>query len=162
MKTKPIKIDWDELEDAFNNQRAEVLSYLDRITGHVALEGEGEPDDLDDEGAGYDRHAAGGPPAVPEDDDTRLYVRPPDTPRKIGWLTEFLNQNEDVDIAVSAELMQAMTIDDPAPELRAILNRNPEVRDAWFRYRSERIQGMIDDWLEKNGVAFVDPPPWKS
>ena len=162
MKTKPIRIEWDDLEDAFNNQRAEVVAFLDRITGRVLLEGEGEADDHDDEGAGYGGHTSGGPRPVPEDDGTRLYVRPPDTPRKVGWLKQFLSEDQEVDAEVSSELNEAMTIDDPAPELRAILNRNPEVRDAWFRYRSERTQGMIDDWLEDNGVAFVDPPPWKS
>jgi len=53
MKRKPIKIDWEELEDAFNSPPEEISSYLDGISGHVALEGEGEEDDLEDEYAIY-------------------------------------------------------------------------------------------------------------
>jgi hypothetical protein len=37
MKGKPIKIDWDELESAFNNRNDELIYYLDLVTGQVIL-----------------------------------------------------------------------------------------------------------------------------
>ena len=43
MKRKPIRVDWDDLEEAFSNRRAESSSSLDAITGHVVLDGEGGP-----------------------------------------------------------------------------------------------------------------------
>ena len=68
MKRKQIKIDWDELEDAFTNPQDEVFCFLDRVTGRVVLEGEG--DDLHDDDRNYDR-----PPDAaevpPQDDPTR-------------------------------------------------------------------------------------------
>lgn len=151
MKAKPIRIDWDALEEAFNELRADLVSYLDLVTGHVVLEGEGELDDLDDEDYS---------PAAPEDDATRCYVRPPDTAQKIEWLGEFLAR-EGVETGVASELDRATTAEEPAAEIREILNRNPEVRDAWYRYRTERIQSLIDEWLQSNGVNFTDPPPWR-
>ena len=42
MQRKPIKVDWDALEEAFDSRDPEVAYYLDRITGHVVLDGEGE------------------------------------------------------------------------------------------------------------------------
>ena len=36
---KPLKIDWDALEEAFNSQSEELIYYLDLVTGHVVLEG---------------------------------------------------------------------------------------------------------------------------
>jgi hypothetical protein len=130
MKRKPIKIDWNDLEEAFSNLQAEATSYLDAITGHVVLEGEGEEDDLLDEDAAM--NAVGGPSKSRQDDPTRLPIRPPDLTRRI----------------------------DPN-RVRDVLNRNPEVRDAWYAYRFDRLHEMIDEWLAKNGVEPTDPPPWK-
>jgi hypothetical protein len=42
MKRKPIKIDWDELESAFDSKQEDLIYYLDLVTGQVILEGEGE------------------------------------------------------------------------------------------------------------------------
>lgn len=157
MRTKPIKIDWEGLEDAFNEQREGLVFYLDVITGHVVLDGEGESDDLDADS--YEAAPAGRDAADRSDDATRLYVKPPSTERKIEWMREFLGGG-DVEAPVVAELEQAIETDDPAPALRDVLNRNPEVRDAWYRYRSRRIQSVIDEWVAANGVRFTDPPPW--
>ncbi len=160
MKSKPIKIDWEGLEDAFNNQRDELVSYLDKITGHVVLDGEGEVDDVDEE---YEGHGAGAQPELlPEDDSVRLYVHPPDTEQKIEWFEQFLKEEQDVVPEVASELRQAMSADDPAEELGAVLNQNPDVRDAWYRFRTVCIRDLIDEWLEQNGIVAASPPPWKA
>ncbi len=162
MKTKPIKIDWEGLEDAFNDQREELVHYLDLVTGHVVLEGEGEVDEMDDDVDDYDGrvHAPVAPPPL-RDDSTRIYVHPPDTLQKIEWLQAFLDGSREVDANAAAELREAMDSDDPVEQLALVLNRHPGARDAWFRFRSERIRGLIDDWLAARGVVAVEPPPWK-
>jgi len=91
MRHKPIKVDWDELEDAFNNQNEELVYYLDLITGHVVLDGEGEEGDFDEENGYYDPQAAS---TASEDDDTRAYVAPLDTQHKLEWMDAFLTENE--------------------------------------------------------------------
>ena len=40
MMRKPIKIDWEELESAFQTRREELVYYLDLVTGEVVLEDE--------------------------------------------------------------------------------------------------------------------------
>ena len=42
MKNKPIRIDWEDLEAAFENTNEELVYFLDLVTGRVILEGEGE------------------------------------------------------------------------------------------------------------------------
>jgi hypothetical protein len=155
MKRKPIKIDWDALEEAFSRTRQEAASYLDRITGRIILEGEGEDADPD-EGT-----VAPAVPASTSEDPTRLPIRPPDIPRKVAWMMSFLRQTADEHPPeVDAEIKAATELDDPTPAVKAILNRNPEVRDAWYVYRSERIQEMIVAWLAEHGIETTDPPPW--
>ncbi|MHC4429863.1 MAG: hypothetical protein ACYS0D_14880, partial [Planctomycetota bacterium] len=63
---------------------------------------------------------------------------------------------------VVAELTEAIDAPNVARALGDILNRNPEVRDAWYLYRSDCLHEMIDAWLEENGVDITDPPPWKT
>jgi hypothetical protein len=158
MKRKPIKIDWNDLEEAFSNLQAEATSYLDAITGHVVLEGEGEEDDLLDEDAAM--NAVGGPSKSRQDDPTRLPIRPPDLTRRIDWMKGFLGKDPGAPPEVVAELADAIDAKDPN-RVRDVLNRNPEVRDAWYAYRFDRLHEMIDEWLAKNGVEPTDPPPWK-
>jgi hypothetical protein len=157
MKRKPIKIDWDELEEAFSNPQAEAGSYLDRVTGRVVLEDEG----LDDDDTAFERAGTAAPPM--REDPMRLAIRVPDTERKISWMKRFLSQNAEKHEADALAALDAATeAANPARELSQILNENPEVRDAWYLYRSERIQEMIDEWLEEHEIAIVSPPPWRS
>jgi len=165
MKRKPIKIDWDALEEAFSSSQLEAASYLDRITGRVVLEGEGEDAELDEGEAGFEPAAAvaRAVSGTPPEDPMHLPIRPPDVPRKIEWMKSFLEQTTDEHPPdVAAAITAAMGVENPTPVIKGILDRNPEVRDAWYLYRSERIQEMIDEWLADNGVDTTDPPPWKT
>ena len=60
-----------------------------------------------------------------------------------------------------AELQQAVQEENPAPALQGVLNRNPELRDAWYLFRSDRLHEMIDAWVTENGLETSAPPPWK-
>jgi len=155
MKRKPIRVDWDGLEDAFNNLDEDLVYYLDLVTGHVALEGEGEEAD-DDE---FDTDA---PPsvAIARADATRLQIRPPDTATKIVWLKQFLDTAA-VDGETEAELRRAIETDDPGESIAEVLRENPERREQWFVYRSERIRELIETWLADSGVETVGPAPWR-
>ncbi len=150
MKRKPIRIDWEDLEDAFNSPPEEITSYLDGITGHVGLEGEGEDENPLD--------AAFTPP---RNDPTRISIRPPGAAEKIEWMKSFLEQGGH-DEGVVAELKQALKDENPAPALADLLNLHTEVRDDWYLYRTSRIRDMIEDWLASNGVETLTAPPWKT
>ncbi len=154
MKRKPIRIDWEELEDAFNSPPEEITSYLDGISGHVILEGEGEEDDLEDENP---LDAASAPPRK---DPTRISIRPPGAAKKIKWMKSFLDQGGH-DESVVAELKQALEDENPAQALAEILNLHAEVRDDWYLYRTSRIRDMMEEWLASNEVETLTAPPWK-
>jgi hypothetical protein len=151
VKTKPIKVDWDELESAFDSGGEEASYYLDRITGHVVMEGEGE-EDLDDEG---------GSAARLPDDLTRLAINPITTARKIEWIKRFLVDVTDLDAEFHDSLNRALEAADAAGALTEILHRNPEGSDRWYLYRTDRLRELMEEWLDGNGVAVANPPPWK-
>jgi len=159
MRHKPIKVDWDELEDAFNNQNEELVYYLDLITGHVVLDGEGEEGDFDEENGYYDPQAAS---TAPEDDDTRAYVAPLDTQHKLEWMDAFLTENEAAHADAVGKLRVATSAEAPTAAISAILREHDEIRERWYLYRAERLRDRIKSWLDEHGVQPSAPPPWQS
>lgn len=159
MKHKAIKLDWDELEDAFNNLNDELVYYLDLVTGRVHLEGEGEDAHGIDED---DEYSAGAANAVPtRSDGTRAYVEPPTTSIKVDWIQKFMKEENDLSPDLVQKVTDGLTADDPADAIRTALNEHPDDRDRWYLYRSDRIRELIETWLDKNRIRPADPPPWK-
>jgi hypothetical protein len=157
MKKRSIKIDWDELEAAFSNRNEELVYYLDRVTGQVVLEGEGE-DDFDDDEEMLEEVPREAPS---RNDSTRITIEPPDTEELVAWMHDFLEDTDDLDSEVKARLTEAVDEPEPVSGVRAILDQNPEVRDRWYGYRSTRLHEDIEAWLDANEISVVDPPPWK-
>ncbi len=157
MKRKPIKIDWDALEAAFNDQNEELVYYLDLVTGYVGLDGEGEESVFDDQD--YDQPVER---PMARASTTRLYVQPPDVSQKVEWMEAFLADDPSISAEVTERLHEGLESDDPAAMIGEILRDQAEVRDRWFLYRSDRFHELIDDWLEANEVQMVDLPPWRA
>jgi hypothetical protein len=100
-------------------------------------------------------------PAVRREDPTRLRIRPPDLARRIAWMKAFVGENSGGhSMELIAELKHAASEENPAPALLAVLNRDPELRDAWYLFRSDRLHEMIDAWVAENDLKTTDPPPW--
>jgi hypothetical protein len=159
MKGKPIRVDWEELESAFENKTEDLVYYLDLVTGDVVLEGEGE-EALDDPGD-YDDDLEEVVP-VRRDQSTRLYIEPPDPETEAGWMTDFVETAKDANPAVLAVLREALDKPDPVEAFREVLRHHGTERDRWFLFRSDRIHDTIGTWLDENGVKSTEPPPWKS
>jgi hypothetical protein len=158
MKRKPIRIDWDDLESAFDNKNADLVYYVDRITGHVLLEGEGEEADFDDDEEHYDRPTA--PAPAPATDATRAYIERLTDDEKLDWIERFVQEADDLETEFSTQLDEALSAEDPVPAVIEVLNQFPEGKDRWYQYRTDRLHEMIEAWLERQGIAYTDPPPW--
>lgn len=158
VKRKPIKIDWEELESAFDNRREDLVYYVDLVTGQVVLEGEGE-DARDDEDERDEGGEPGNPGRVLKD---RLYVDPPGEDAEAGWMAEFVAATGDVAPQVLLELREALQGEDPVEGFREALRNHAPERDRWFLFRSERMREAIDAWLEEHRVITTDRAPWSS
>jgi len=157
MKHKPIKIDWDELEAAFNNNE-ELDYFLDLVTGQVFLEGEGEggsfdDDELVDEAA---MEVAG------QSDGTRIQIEPPGVEEELSWMNEFVEKADGLNEDLSGQLREALSGEGAVSGFRELLRHNAEARDRWFLYRSDQLHEAMEAWLDANDVRSVEPPPWRS
>jgi hypothetical protein len=157
--TRPLKLDWEELEESFTNQNEELVYYVDLVNGHVVLEGGAEDEGFDDEDQDY--MAGGGGAQSRRDDRTRAYIDPPDHVKKLEWMKTFLDEVDDLDAEVVGLLREAAAADDPVSAVNEVLRQHPEGRDRWYLYRSDRLHDMIDEWLVTHKITAVDPPPWK-
>ncbi len=160
MRRKPIKIDWNEIETAFDNKREDLVYYLDLVTGQVILEGEGEEADFEDGDEPLDENGKEDAPARGE--TTRLYIEPPGAEEEIGWMEYFVEEEEGLDPAVLEKLRVALDAAAPIDAFRDAIRSDTAVRDRWLLCRTERLHDTVDAWLDANHVQTSEPPPWRS
>ncbi len=156
MNRRPIKIDWHEVESAFEKGREDLVYYLDLVTGQVILEGQGGDARDDDD---QDVEVATGNPR--RKDSTRLYVEPPDPGEEAEWIDDFVEDTVGENTEAVEQLRAALDQPDPIEAFREILRNHPSERDRWFLYRGDRLHQRIDSWLERNQVRSTEPPPWR-
>ena len=147
MKRRSLRVDWDDLEAAFNNRDDQIAYHLDLVTGHVHIEGEGESYD-DEEDAQYQS----------SNDGTRAYVTPPTTDVLVGWMRKFIAEGQAE--GETAERLLAELEKKDVAGVRGVLNDDAEVRDLWYAYRADRTHEMIHEFLETHAVDPTEPPPW--
>jgi len=156
MKHKPLPIDWDELEGAFENRNEDLRYYLDLITGQVVLEGEGEDAEFDDD-AEIDSAVD---PESPRKETTRIYVETFTVDDELDWMDEFIEGEE----GISAELKDRfgeLVASTGGDGFRDELRHHAEIRDRWFLFRSERLHEIMEAWLAEHQINCATPPPWK-
>jgi hypothetical protein len=159
MKRKPIKINWDELESAFDNKREDLVYYLDLVTGQVVLEGEGEEAEFENEQDLLEEGADEEP--VVREETTRLVIEPPGPEDEVDWMEDFVDEAEDASPEVREALTEALESDNAPEAFRDVLRHHAPERDRWFLYRSERLHEAVDAWLDANEVHCAEPPPWR-
>jgi hypothetical protein len=157
MKHKPLQIDWDELETAFENRNEDLTYYLDLVTGQVILEGEGEDAHFDEDAEMDDAVPGDGPP---RDETTRLYVVSFTDDDEIDWMDEFI-ESDDAMPASLKETLADLVAQGPPQRFKDELRHHGDVRARWFLFRSERLHEVMNAWMESNKISPASPPPWK-
>jgi hypothetical protein len=157
MKHKPLHIDWDELETAFENRNEDLTYYLDLVTGQVILEGEGEDAHFDEDDEMDDAVEID---AAQRGETTRLYVVSFTDDDELDWMDEFIEGDD----AISPELKETLSdlvAQGPSQRFKDELRHHPDVRSRWFLFRSERLHEVMDAWMDSNKISPASPPPWK-
>ena len=157
MKRKPLHIDWDELEAAFENRSEDLVYYLDLVTGQVVLEGEGEDAHFDDDDEMED---AVDDDAVPRTETTRLYVVSFTNDDELDWMDEFIEGDDKLPGELRDRLEEVVAQGTPQA-FKDAMRQHGECRDRWFLFRSERLHEVMDAWLDEHDVNPSTPPPWK-
>src|SRR5271169_4084626 len=141
---RDIPIDWEALEDAFENNAPEVHSYLHLVTGDVlrVVDGVADPQM-------HARIAA---------DSNYLRIDPVSSREQYRWMERYIPMVEDPDL--QGKLSQAIDGKGAFRRFKDVLMAYAPERERWFAFRSERLRIFMEAWLSAHALNPVLRPVW--
>ncbi len=139
---KPIRdvpIDWEALEDAFENNAPEVHSYLHVPTGDVlrVVDGVADPQ----------MHAR------IHADAAYVRIAPVSSREQYRWMERFIPLVEDVDLR--GKLSASIDGKGAFRRFKDVLMTYAGDRERWFVFRSERLRTFMEAWLTAHAIQAV-------
>jgi hypothetical protein len=141
---RDIPIDWEALEDAFENNAPEVHSYLHLVTGDVlrVVDGVADPQM-------HARIAA---------DPNYLRIDPVSSREQYRWMERYIPMVEQPEL--QAKLAQAIDGKGAFRRFKDVLMSYASERERWFAFRSERLRIFMEAWLSAHALNPVARPVW--
>lgn len=142
--TRDVPVDWEALEDAFENNAPEVHSYLHLVTGDVLRVVDGVADPL------MHSRISG--------DSNYLRIDPVSSREQYRWMERYIPMVEDPELVV--KLTQAIDGKGAFRRFKDVLMSYGPERERWFSFRSERLRIFMEAWLSAHALAPVARPVW--
>lgn len=141
---RDVPIDWEALEDAFENNAPEVHSYLHVPTGDVLriVDGIADPQM-------HARIAA---------DPNYLRVEPVSSREQYRWMERFIPMIDDDEL--QHQLTRAIDGKGAFRRFKDVLMSYGPERERWFAFRSERLRIFMEAWLNAHALNPVKRPVW--
>ena len=141
---KDVPIDWEALEDAFENNAPEVHSYLHLVTGEVlrVVDGVADPQM-------HVRIAS---------DPNYLRIDPVSSREQYRWMERFIPMVEDNDLR--SKLTVAIDGKGAFRRFKDVLMAFGPDREKWFTFRSERLRTFMEAWLTAHAIKPIARPQW--
>jgi hypothetical protein len=141
---RDIPIDWEALEDAFENNAPEVHSYLHLVTGDVlrVVDGVADPQM-------HARIAA---------DANYLRIDPVSSREQYRWMERYIPMVEDPEL--QGKLNQAIDGKGAFRRFKDVLMAYAPERERWFAFRSERLRIFMEAWLGAHALNPIARPVW--
>lgn len=141
---RDVPIDWEALEDAFENNAPEVHSYLHLSTGEVlrVVDGIADPEM-------HQRIAS---------DTSYMRIEPVSSREQYRWMERFIPMVEDKPL--SGLLTQAIDGKGAFRRFKDVLMSHGAERERWFAFRSERLRVFMEAWLAAHALKPVPRVVW--
>jgi len=141
---RDIPVDWEALEDAFENNAPEVHSYLHLVTGDVlrVVDGVADPQM-------HARIAA---------DANYLRIDPVSSREQYRWMERYIPMVEDPELVT--KLTQAIDGKGAFRRFKDVLMAYGPERERWFSFRSERLRIFMEAWLSAHALSPIPRPAW--
>jgi len=132
-------VDWEALEDAFENNAPEVHSYLHLGTGEVlrVVDGIADPEM-------HSRIAS---------DGTYLRIEPVSSREQYRWMERFIPMVDEGELR--DRLTQAIDGKGAFRRFKDVLMSHGPERERWFAFRSERLRVFMEAWLAAHALNPV-------
>jgi hypothetical protein len=141
---REVPIEWEALEDAFENNAPEVHSYLHLVTGEVlrVVDGIADPEM-------HTRIAS---------DATYMRVEPVSSREQYRWMERFIPMVEETELR--EQLGAAIDGKGAFRRFKDVLMNFAAERERWFTFRSERLRVFMEAWLTAHGIKAVVRSTW--
>jgi hypothetical protein len=143
-KEREVPVDWEALEDAFENNAPEVHSYLQLTTGEVlrVVDGIADPE----------MHAR-----IASDTDY-MRVDPVSSREQYRWMERFIPMVEEPELR--ERLAAAIDGKGAFRRFKDVLMAYGPERERWFAFRSERLRVFMEAWLSTHALRAVPRQAW--
>jgi len=141
---RDVPVDWEALEDAFENNAPEVHSYLHLTTGEVlrVVDGVADPQM-------HARISA---------DPNYLRIDPVSSREQYRWMERFIPMVDEPEL--KGKLAQAIDGKGAFRRFKDVLMSYAADRERWFTFRSERLRTFMEAWLSAHAIKAVPRPTW--
>jgi hypothetical protein len=141
---REVPVDWEALEDAFENNAPEVHSYLHLSTGEVlrVVDGVADPQM-------HVRIAS---------DANYLRIDPVSSREQYRWMERFIPMVDDTDLR--GKLSHAIDGKGAFRRFKDVLMGFAADRERWFTFRSERLRTFMEAWLSAHAIRATPRPAW--
>lgn len=141
---REVPVDWEALEDAFENNAPEVHSYLHLTTGEVlrVVDGVADPQM-------HARISA---------DPNYLRIDPVSSREQYRWMERFIPMVDDTELR--GKLAHAIDGKGAFRRFKDVLMTYAADRERWFAFRSERLRTFMEAWLNAHAITAVPRPGW--
>ena len=141
---RDIPVDWEALEDAFENNAPEVHSYLHLMSGEVlrVVDGIADPEM-------HSRIAS---------DTTYMRIEPVSSREQYRWMERFIPMVDEGELR--DQLTAAIDGKGAFRRFKDVLMTYGSDRERWFAFRSERLRVFMEAWLGAHGLAPTARPVW--
>jgi hypothetical protein len=141
---RDVPVDWEALEDAFENNAPEVHSYLHLTTGEVlrVVDGVADPQM-------HVRIAS---------DGNYLRIDPVSSREQYRWMERFIPMVDDTELR--GKLAQAIDGKGAFRRFKDVLMSYGPDRERWFTFRSERLRTFMEAWLVAHALNAIPRPNW--
>jgi hypothetical protein len=141
---RDVPVDWEALEDAFENNAPEVHSYLHLTTGEVlrVVDGVADPQM-------HVRIAS---------DGNYLRIDPVSSREQYRWMERFIPMVDDTELR--GKLTQAIDGKGAFRRFKDVLMSYATDRERWFAFRSERLRTFMEAWLSAHAIKPIARPAW--
>jgi hypothetical protein len=141
---RDVPVDWEALEDAFENNAPEVHSYLHLTTGEVlrVVDGVADPQM-------HVRIAS---------DGNYLRIDPVSSREQYRWMERFIPMVDETELR--GKLAQAIDGKGAFRRFKDVLMSYGPDRERWFTFRSERLRTFMEAWLNAHAIKAIARPQW--
>jgi hypothetical protein len=143
---KNLRVNWENVEIAFERNSPELHSYIDRDTGEVLVAVDGQPEDEETR-----RLVAGSP-------ERHVKIEPASSREQYRWMERFVATVEDQPLR--DRLLIAIDGKGAFRRFKDVLLSFPLERERWFNYRANLLHFHINQWFAAKGLEPDPPAPW--